>query len=270
MIYNLIQADEILSRLDNDFNINVGSWVNRIPQWIYQCLGDLNIYLGLLPKSHIADVVNYTAEIPEDLKSMIGIEYRGRRLERRATGMYKNKTEKMDSFAFINTNIGVRVTGTLNSVTMDSNLNEVLLDVSKIRTYDSSTINELPRSDEYYYLHPTGKIETSFKSGIVFFHYYTLPAHYNDRLNSLCPLVPDNEAVKDAIVWYIFKAILQRGSFHPVFKLGAQNPILDPYYMYKEARRKARNSANLEDRDAARIIDRMWQSALYNTIALER
>lgn len=270
MIYRLVEADEVVARLDNDFNANSGDWINRVPQWIHQCLSDLKIYLGLLPKSHVANVTNYYTDIPTDVKRLIGIEYNGCRLDRRATSMYKDQIIDNPSYATLITNIGTTITGTITNATLDDDLQDLQINVEKIRTYDATTINELPSSDHYYYLHPNGKIETSFVTGIVIFHYYILPASYNERLNSLCPLIPDNELVKDAIAWFLFQMILQRGVSHPVFKLGHSNPVLDPFRRYKDARLKAKNNASEDDADNAKIINRMWQSALYNVIANER
>lgn len=268
MIYNLVEADEVVARLDNDFNINQGDYVSRIPQWIYQCLSDLNIYLGLVPKAYIADVEDFHCELPSDLHKLTGIEYNGTRLERRASDQYKITSVTDTTYAYISTKVGVTVHG--SNIQVDETLNKVSIDASKIRVYDSSTINELPLSSQYYYLIPNGKIETSFQSGIITFHYYVFPSSYNERLNSLCPMIPDNEAVKDAIAWYLFQCILQRGTKHSVFTLGNPNWKLDPFERYRKARLNAKNKATSDDPDQARIVDRMWQSHLYNNIAGER
>lgn len=270
MIYRLVDADEVVARLDNDFNLVSGDWVSRIPQWIYQCLSDLNIHLGFIPKAHIAEVSDYTATIPDDLEKLIGIEYNGARLDRRASSQYKKETSTDPTLAVLKTNIGVTVTGTLNNVTLDDTLEDIIISVDKVRVYDSSTINELPLSTNYYYLIPNGKIETSFEEGIIIYHYYVFPSLYNERLNSMCPLIPDNEAVKDAIVWYLVQTILQRGYKHPVFTLGNPNWKLDPFERYRKARLNGKNKGNKVDADQARIQDRMWQSHLYNVIANER
>jgi hypothetical protein len=271
MIYRLVEADEVIARLDNDFNVNTGDWISRVPQWIYQCLSDLNIRLGLIPKAHISEVNNYMAEIPDDLEQLIGIEHNGSRLDRRSTSMYKESTIKSQpEFATIKTNVGVTIHGKLNNVTLDDSLEDIIISVDKIRIYDASTINELPLSNQYYYLIPNGKIETSFEDGLVTFHYYTFPSSYNERINSLCPLIPDKDAIKDAIVWYLFQSILQRGGKHPVFTLGSPNWKLDPFERYRKARLNAKNKGNMVDADQAKILDRMWRSHLYNVISKER
>lgn len=270
MIYRLVEADEVISRLDNDFNVNTGDWVPRIPQWIYQCLSDLNIRLGLIPKAHIATVVNFQAHIPEDLEQMIGVEYNGSKLDRRTTTQYKNQSTNTYSNIILQTNIGVTVEGTLKNVTLDDDLENIKINVDKIRVYDASSITELPSSNHYYYLLPNGRIETSFETGYVIFHYYTLPYSYNKTVNSKCPLIPDTEAIKDAITWYLFQSILQRGTKHPIFSIGNPNWKLDPYERYRKSRLNAKNKARNLDPDQARILDRMWQSHLYNVIARER
>ena len=271
MIYNLVKADEPIARLDNDYNINSGDYVGRIPQWIHQCLADLNIYLGLLPKAYVTTVASYKGTFPDNMKHLIGIEYNGARLDKRATQLYKNEdTSSIPDYAVLKTNIGVTVTGVITDAELDDNLEDLVINVEKLRIYDATSINELPTSNHYYYLLPENRFETSFESGVVIIHYYILPAYYSESLNSLCPYIPDDEAVKYAIALYMFRNILQRGFKHPVFSLGNNKQSLDPYYLYKEARRKAKNSANRFDPDTARIVDAMWQSALYNNIAAPR
>lgn len=267
MIYRLVQADEVVARLDNDFNVLYGDSINRIPQWIYQCLSDLNLRTSLVPKAMVVSVDNYTATIPDDLKFLTCIEYKGVRLTRRSASNVKLKDINDPYFAYVRTSIGVTVAGAIKNVTLDDSLSDIKIDVDKIRVYDASSVTSLSTCDSSYYLLPNGTIETSFKSGVVVFHYYAMASSYNERLNSECPLIPDHEAVKDAIAWYIFKNMLQRGHTHPVFRLGHNNPVLDPFSMYRRARLNARNKSSEEDRDQAKIIDDMWNSHLYNVIS---
>ena len=270
MIYKLVEADEVVARLDNDLAVQTGDWLGRVPQWIYQCLSDLNIFLSWIPAVHIANVENSVTDLPDGLQEIIGVEYQGYRLDRRPTTQFKSSASNVGSLAMIKTNIGVVVTGTLNNVTLDDTLEDIEIQVDKIRVLDASSITELPLSSEYYRLLPTGRIETSFESGIVYIHHYKFPAGYNERLNSMCPWIPDNEEVKDAIAWYIFRSLLQRGYKHPVYSIGNPNPRLDPDQIYTKKRLKARNRAQRPDHDEAAIIDGMWQSVLYNNIANPR
>lgn len=271
MIYKLVEADGVVARLDNDFNVQTGDWLGRVPQWIYQCLSDLNIYLSWIPAVHIGNVENSVTDLPDGITELIGVEYKGYRLDRKATSQFKlTSNTNTGSLAMIKTNIGVTVTGTLTNVTLDDTLEDIEIQVEKIRIYDASSITELPLSTEYYRLLPTGRIETSFEEGIVYIHHYKFPAGYNERLNSMCPWIPDNEEVKDAVAWYIFRALLQRGYKHPIYEIGHANPRKDPEEIYKKKRLKARNRAARPDHDEAAIQDAMWQSVLYNNIARPR
>lgn len=267
MIYRLVPADEVVARLDNDFNVLYGDNIPRIPQWIYQCLSDLNIRTSLITKARIVNVVDNIGEVPKDLKYLTCIEYKNARLERRSTSQVNFKTIEDPSFATIRTSIGITVSGTLDNVSIDDTLSDIIVGVKKIRVYDASSAAELTIGSNYYYLNANGTIETSFKSGVVIFHYYAMASEYNERLNSMCPLIPDNEAVKDAVAWYILQAMLQRGFKHPVFTLGNPNRILDPFSRYRQARLNAKNKSVEDDRDQAKIIDDLWNSHLYNVIS---
>lgn len=273
MIYRLVEADEVVARLDNDFNVVTGDYISRIPQWIYQCLSDLNIYLSLVPTAYIADVENYYANTPTNLHTLIGVEYKGCRLDRRATSQFRGTgiTSTTPDTAIVKTNVGTTITGEVSNIEVDENLTTITVDqLDSIRVRDASTITELPASNDNYMVIPNGKLEFSFESGIVILHYYKFPSSYNERLNSLCPLIPDVEAVKDAVTWYILKSILQRGGKHPVYKIGNPNYRLDPDYKYTKSRVPARNRAARGDRDQNKITDDMWNSHLYNVISKYR
>lgn len=268
MIYRLVNADEVLLRLDNDFGIPMGDWIARAPQWIYQCLSDINIRMSFLAKAHIANVEDYFAAVPSDLYHLIGVEYNGTRLDMIGTKAFNEPSStSLSGFALIRTNVGVTITGTLNNVTLDDELEDIVIDVDKVRVRDASTIMELPLSSDYYIQHPNGRIETSFEEGIVTFHYYAFPAGYLESIGSMCPYIPDNEAVKEAVKWYLFMSMLQRGYKHSVYSIGNPRPQLDPYIMYRKARLAAKVKPEYLDRDHAKLVDDMWNSHLYNVIA---
>lgn len=272
MIYSLVEADGVIARLDNDFNVNTGDWISRVPKWIYQCLSSLNIHYSFTPKAHIALVEDGISTQPDDIHLLIGIEYEGSRLDRRPTSQYKSSTTSISqpAYSVIKTDVGVTMEGTISDIEEDDDSQYVTLDLDKIRARDASSITELPLSDDHYMLLPNGTIETTIDNGVIVYHYYSFPAAYNERLNSLCPLIPKNEEVEEAVTWYIFMSILQRGAKHPVFSIGNPNWKLDPYERYRKARLSAKVKANRGDADQNRITDSMWQSALYNSISYAR
>lgn len=269
MIYKLTDVDEVIARLDNDFNINKADYINRIPQWVYQCLGNLHIHLGLVPAIHIANVENNQAELPDDIEWLTAIEYNGTRLTKASKTSVKFSTSPAvkDYIAVAAANDSYTIIEDTSNVTIDEALNSMNLDLQSIYLRDSSYIKSLTDSTDNYVLLPNGKIDTSFKSGIVYIHYYKFPVYYSELIGSLCPKVPDHEAILEALTWYILMSILQRGYKHPVYSLNSNSFVTNPYLMYRKIRLNAKNKSADEDRDTGRLIDAMWKSSMYNVIA---
>jgi len=269
MIYKLTEVDEVIARLDNDFNINKGDYIPRFPQWVYQCLSDLELIYGLVPAAHVGYVENNQCALPEDLEHLTMIEYKGHRLERKSKGnpTFKEDNSVSDYIAYIQTDIGLDIEVNTENITVSDILGGTKLDIKSIHVKDTSSAQYVPKSGDSYVLLSNGNIETSFYTGIVIYHYYKLPTKYNDRIGALCPLIPDNEFVIEACSWYILMNLMQRGYKHPVYSLNSNNYITNPYLMYRRKRLNARNKGDKLDRDQQKIITNLWNSAMYNAIA---
>lgn len=270
MIYKLSEIDEVIARLDNDFNINKGDYVARFPQWVYQCLSDLEIIYGLIPAAHVGYVENYQCSIPDDLQWLSMIEYNGRRLNRKSKGNPKfneNTDTIAPLIAYLKTDIGLDIEVNTENITVDDILEGTKLDIKSIHVKDATSADYVPYSDENYILLFNGNIETSFEEGVIIYHYYKLPVKYSDTIGALCPLIPDNEFVKEAITWYVLMSVLQRGFKHPIYSLNSNNYITNPYLMYRRKRLNARVKPQNLDRDHQKIITNIWNSAMYNVIA---
>lgn len=74
MVYEYIQAREIIANVYNDFNIQTTDWEIRAIEWIGKALNLMNIYLALTPCSKDVEVIGFRAKVPCDIKSLKAIE----------------------------------------------------------------------------------------------------------------------------------------------------------------------------------------------------
>lgn len=268
MKYNLTDASEIIRRLDNDYNVNHADYLTRLPSWIYQALREINYINAFLPASYYASVTNYKAYLPTDLYSLSGIEYNGYRLTK---GVHPVKKESVSysTDPVITSNVGITVYGRTSDIRISEEITEEIkdieIDIDQIRRYEAFNILTANVGNESYVV-MDNYIETSFEEGNVWFHYYKLPQGYNEILGSLCPYIPDNEETINCITLYCFKCILQRGFKHPTMSLESNNPYTNVGMLYKDAKKKSRNSLNEWDRDDSQRIINIMNSALYNQI----
>lgn len=69
-----VTIDKVISKIDNDFNLDNTDWVDRVPQWCYDALSILDI----LPKIKVVVNTPVTESLiitPDDLDSVLYIKY---------------------------------------------------------------------------------------------------------------------------------------------------------------------------------------------------
>ena len=107
---------------------------------------------------------------------------------------------------------------------------------------DSSSYNTL----ETYSI-KNGYIIISFEEGEITLYYQTPAIEYDDELMVYLPKVPIHSVIQNAIQWYINYSILLRGHKHPLFSLDSKNPLTNPYSMWMQESKKAKNLASSSD-----------------------
>ena len=109
-----------------------------------------------------------------------------------------------------------------------------------------------------------GYIVTSFKDGDVTIYYQSPPIEYNVETMMYFPKVPISSVIQGAIQWYIIYSILLRGHKHPMFSLDSKNPLTNPYSMWIQESKKAKNTAGASDPE-----DRAEMSKIIRTFAVD-
>jgi hypothetical protein len=79
------------------------------------------------------------------------------------------------------------------------------------------------RSSHYYKIQGN-YIQTSFEQGFIKLHYLTIPVDKQGY-----PLIPDNDAFKQALEWYVLKRLIGSGYQHPVFKYDYCEQMFEKY-----------------------------------------
>lgn len=225
MIYNTVDSREIIARIENDFNIDYAGWIGRAPQWIADCLGDIEIFAELQPVQHCYQVVDYKLKLPCNLDVLEAVKYNGERLDRVSVINHKN---------------------TCDLAEVDSYINNIF-------------------SSHSYEIDNNGWLIFDFEEGEVTLYYRAYPFKYDQVTKIYFPLVPDNQKLKMAIELYVIKMILSRGHKHPVFDLDSKNEATNPFYLYKTARSEARNSVGRLDKDGRAQISNVLRDMLVNT-----
>lgn len=109
-----------------------------------------------------------------------------------------------------------------------------------------------------------GYIVSSFEDGEITLYYQTPAIEYDIELMQYLPKVPINSVIQGAIEWYIIYCILRRGHKHPLFSIDSKNPLTNPYSMWMQESKKAKNLASTSDPE-----DRSEMSKLIRTFLVD-
>ena len=89
MHYQLTTANEVIARVDNNFDIDYSDWITRAPLWISDALSELRLVQAYEETSIDLDVVNYHVELPNisqyDIRRILAVVYNDELLTRLKT-----------------------------------------------------------------------------------------------------------------------------------------------------------------------------------------
>lgn len=263
MNYNVVSAAEIVARISEDYNINFGDYINRVPQWIIQALNELDVNIAFIPTYKVIPLVDRIGILPTNIKVITGVEGNGVRLNR-IHGISKDMIPELNyDEAITMTSLGSTIYGT-NTV-VDGDI--ITTTPTKIRTYNNETILDAAISSQYdYILLPNGRVEVNQDIDEVIVYYLSQPIFFDKTFGFQAPFIPDNEQTKVALTYYVLRNILMRGYKHPILKLGQVDPEYDPAKQWTKWKLIARNNLSQGDSEENDILSRLWGSYFYNSI----
>lgn len=232
MIYKYISSKAIISKVKRDFNIDYTDWIYLTPEWIGECISQLEIKTVLTMAKSETTVSNYRCNIPCDLEVLLGIEYNGYRLNRNNNIARLNKNYTIDSDIIY------------DDIYEDNEL------ISK--RFRGTSISNV----ESYSIVGNNVLDFTFESGDIIIYYKTLPLELDTTFNIYLPMIPDNANLIECISWFIITKMLSRGYVHPVFV------YKDALQMFNTYSSKAKSSLTRLDPDEKERHSKIWQSLI--------
>lgn len=219
--YRFISAKEVVARVIRGLGYKLSSnYIDDILEWLAEGLSQLQATNTLVTTSTgnlncpgEVLIKNYCAPLPCGFVSILAVEdEQGRRLPE------GSDTTDMTSPTSLRHNY----------------LNDIRPNTFNVNPYVHQTQDGLPTDEapsasvpyfgediqaqsitvrtNHYYKIQGNYIQTSFECGYVKLHYLTIPVDKDGY-----PLIPDNDAFKNALEWYILKRLIGAGYAHPVF-----------------------------------------------------
>ncbi|MCK9429725.1 MAG: hypothetical protein M0R17_06940 [Candidatus Omnitrophica bacterium] len=105
-----------------------------------------------------------------------------------------------------------------------------------------------------------GYIVTSFEEGEIVLYYQSPAVEYDPEWMLYLPKVPKDSVIQGAIEWYLIYCMLRKGHKHQLYSLDSKNPITNPFSMWLQESKKAKNRASAGDPEDRSEMSRLLQT----------
>lgn len=271
--------EQIVAKIDNDFNPDNSDWIPRVAAWCIDALQQLRLFnkvdkkLKLKVTNRIArtccnldvtDIKVYDEDGCEVEKAETGSEWN--ECCNSFTGVDEKSETAKPAYTEVTDTIGLQQGESAGS------------DTSYMRTiqtkdynarynaiYDVKYNNKNNKSNHKYILADCNTIEINFDAKYITVVYKTVQTIKSDAYGIELPTIPNNGTVIEALTMYCMYKMLCRGYKHPVFNLQASQYGTNPYYIWMKLKDKAKTESILDSQseDNINASSRMFRSNFY-------
>ena len=274
MIHKYISAKTIIDRIYDNYNIQSDDFVSRVSNWTLNCIREIGIKQSYVLDNVVLTLSNKKVAIPIDIDRIYGVKING------VTAELSFKFETVDKTYYGN-NYVVGFDGTVynreisplevmvgswDNVPQPSPSGGIepdpnLYPISPIAgvTHSEFNANYWRHIDieGYKYKVVHGWIETNSPNGVVEILCGRIPYRYDEVLDQLFPLIPDDENLIQAVTFTILGNILMRGYKHSLLNLTSNNEFVNPGIAAKKYIALARNSCNSMSPSAKQSLSKL-------------
>lgn len=206
MFYKTVSIKEVIGRIVRNTGLNDSTWIPDIYVWIFEQMETCRVRTVLQPKSEKILVRNHTVTFPCDLVTLDAVTLNSFRLKKSKTLLDVPKIESQvnSQNIFVTTETSTTVTETNKVTTTTSKETEFKYNVS---------LQTLPYSSTDFYKLVANGIQLSFTDKEIILYYLGYETDSEGIIT-----IPDNEALKKAIYWYVLTMMIGAGYTHPIFK----------------------------------------------------
>ena len=214
MIYTSTSISEVIGRIVRKTRVQDSNFLVSMDEWIPEAMGLMRTKYELKPAWKDILISFHMGKLPCGLINIKGVEWNGHRLKYN-TGSRTFNAPAQQPFPGTETRrSGVTPFLTIPYARETPDGEGVIYDSTAIKLpycISQDQYNCLPLCDQWYSTQ-LGYLQTSFADGCVRIHYDTVPLDTEGF-----PLIPDNEAYKEAIYWYVRAQMIGAGWEDKVF-----------------------------------------------------
>lgn len=264
-----ISIEQIIAKIDNDFNPDNTDWIPRVAAWISDALSQMNVLLTKRKRIKIP-ITNKIGISTYNLTNAVIYDCCGNRIPEATAGAG-------DCSCSSSTGEGEQSEttepsgATTTEITTNEDANEASEHVvseqingqypARYNVYKYYLGCKEPRN---YVLIDNNKIELNFNTNCVQAEFDYIQTEMSSTYGCELPVIPNNGILLEALTYFCMYKMLTRGYKHPVMNLAASQYGTNPYYMWLQLKEQAKRSIVNDkiDRDIA-DNSRMFRSGLY-------
>ena len=264
-----ISIEQIIAKIDNDFNPDNTDWIPRVAAWVSDALSQMNVLLTKRKRIKIP-ITNKIGISPYNLTNAVIYDCCGNRIPEATAGAG-------DCSCSSSTGEGEQSEttepsgATTTEITNNEDANEASDHVVseqingqypvRYNVYEYYLGCKEPRN---YVLIDNNKIELNFNTNCVQAEFDYIQTEMSSTYGCELPVIPNNGVLLEALTYFCMYKMLTRGYKHPVMNLAASQYGTNPYYMWLQLKEQAKRSIVNDkiDRDIA-DNSRMFRSGLY-------
>lgn len=264
-----ISIEQIIAKIDNDFNPDNTDWIPRVAAWVSDALSQMNVLLTKRKRIKIP-ITNKIGISPYNLTNAVIYDCCGNRIPEAIAG-------SGDCSCSSSTGEGEQSEttepsgATTTEITNNEDANEASEHVvseqingkypARYNVYEYYLGCKEPRN---YVLIDNNKIELNFNTNCVQAEFDYIQTEMSSTYGCELPVIPNNGVLLEALTYFCMYKMLTRGYKHPVMNLAASQYGTNPYYIWLQMKEQAKRS--IINRNFDRDMDdnsRMFRSALY-------
>ena len=264
-----ISIEQIIAKIDNDFNPDNTDWIPRVAAWVSDALSQMNVLLTKRKRIKIP-ITNKIGISPYNLTNAVIYDCCGNRIPEATAGA-------RDCSCSSSTGEGEQSEttepsgATTTEITNNEDANEASDHVvseqingqypARYNVYEYYLGYKDPRN---YVLIDNNKIELNFNTNCVQAEFDYIQTEMSSTYGCELPVIPNNGVLLEALTYFCMYKMLTRGYKHPVMNLAASQYGTNPYYIWLQLKEQAKRSIVNDkiDRDIA-DNSRMFRSGLY-------
>lgn len=261
-----ISIEQIIAKIDNDFNPDNTDWIPRVAAWVTDALLQLDV--NLTKRKRISLPIRNRIGISQyNLRNAIIYDKCGNRISEATANASDCPCNGSSSTGDLEQTTTASATDTSETIcNEDANdaPNQMVSQQIAPNRYNIYEFELGCDKQRNYVLIDDTKIELNFDTDCIQLEYDFIETQESELYCCELPMIPNDGVLIEALTYFCMYKMLTRGYKHPVMNLAASQYGTNPYYIWLQMKEQAKRS--VINRNFDRDMDdnsRMFRSALY-------